>query len=293
QEPSDDEGVPLAVVVPADDQDETPGFLAQNLFSVSAYGDDPSQFESMTLRLSDASVLPMRDVFSRYRIGQFQVVPDGPGTKGITVQGAAFESHRFSGRLYFDFNAICVGLGLQKNHSKSSKWFNKRRQRWEVLSVKYGGSGMCLRKSVPYGAQPDDLAQPERCLMFPSVSARFTLLLALRSSAAVHARHGLLHGGSRDAFERLFNGLLGKIPENFDIHLRADHAASKVADFHFGRCPFTVTVRDGIVRVQSLRRLFDEGKVPYVKCVSGQIDRFLHLDGEGLYTFVVQLYNAA
>eukprot|EP00959_Pyramimonas_sp_CCMP1952_P059301 1238527-Pyramimonas_sp.AAC.1 len=89
----------------------------------------------------------IRDIVSRHRMGKFQITPEGPGDSGIVFEGAAFESERFSGRLYFDFLKMTAVLGLRDSHADASGWFHKRRKRWEAMSQRFGGSGLCLRPS--------------------------------------------------------------------------------------------------------------------------------------------------
>ncbi|CAK0820040.1 unnamed protein product, partial [Prorocentrum cordatum] len=218
----------LCEVQPADVNDQPPGHIAQNLMTAAAYGDHADREHTMSITFSaTGESIKIRDIASRHRMGKFQISPASPGDTGIVFEGAAFESERFSGRLYFNFLQIAVALGLQNSHANASAWFHKRRQRWEQTSQRFGGSGLCLRPSVPYGRLPDDDTDAERCLMFPSISLRFTVLLTLRSFAATHTRHGLLKSDSKDACEKVFIGLIAKLPVDMQIPIRLDHRSFK------------------------------------------------------------------
>lgn len=141
------------------------------------------------------------------------LIPSLPGVQQVDVAGAVFEKWQFGGHVWFNALDFARKLDLQGRQSKPSRWFQKAAQQWKGMVSKFDLGSLSIRYSQPFSTTvtPD----PERCLVYPSFSLGFLILLSVRSFAANDKRSGMVkEGHNRRQYQRVFQALLGRLPED-------------------------------------------------------------------------------
>ena len=198
-----------------------------DMLTCKIYGNRLDAVNSLFVRKDGCDRFPAANYVRNHRIGSFTIVDASPGFQEIIVVGAAFEYDRGSGRLFLNFIDFVKRLNLVKNRN-GSDWFGKRSARWRATAEKFGGTFDCLKPSIPYKVA-DQEGSPEKCLEFPSMSLRFLVLFSLRCSWAASERHGRLQEeADRIAFQRVYKGIMAKLPASFGALVRCDWQAQKV-----------------------------------------------------------------
>ena len=217
----DPDGPAILIPAGADMQgdEEVEGTPAQNVMSAAVYsnGDDVSIVSASGERIHNHVYQ------SAHHLCTVCLVKPSPCRPEISVQAAVFEHHSIDGYMWVNFSDLMMKLNVEKTHGKASEWFQIRADRWRSVNEKFFHGQFGVLSSQSYGSVAD--SPRRRCLMFPSVSVKFLVLLALRSAHSGNRNHGLLQTpGSKEAFRLLFESLLGHLPSDFTISVRLDAA---------------------------------------------------------------------
>ena len=141
------------MIVPLDENDESPGTYCQNFLSSGTYSDKrpgtAMSFTDLVVVTGSGESITLSNFAALHKEGVFCLVPSSPGFESIEVEGAVFQRKSPSGHLWINISDLCLKMLLEGRQKNGSQWIHNNRKRWLKHTTWVGGGydlGIWVRK---------------------------------------------------------------------------------------------------------------------------------------------------